>query len=263
MRGLCFIVFILSQAWAAPVPTTRKIQISDVEKLKMYEHAFLKNPDQKHHVRLKLMTKDLGPKAVPTLIKVMKENRYPEKNRWQATFLLGQTMGRRSAPFIAKFIDHPLWVMRVAALKSLHALNQRDYLHVYQKALKDSSLIVRVQALDSISRMKIEKMGSSVWNMLYDQSNYTGNVGQRKRTSIVKSIVRTLGDIQYRPAQKSLAKLIQKPRYKDLVDDLDYSLEKLSGMSSPDNSIEGRRKFWQVAMVSDRTKMNSSAIKKN
>ena len=63
-------------------------------------------------------------KAVPVLIKVMKESKYPEQNRWQATMLLGQVMGKKSAPFIAKFIDHPHWMMRVASLKALLALKQ-------------------------------------------------------------------------------------------------------------------------------------------
>ena len=94
-------------------------------------------------------------KAVPVLVKVMKESKYPEQNRWQATMLLGQIMGKKSAPFIAKFIDHPHWMMRVASLKALLGLKQDTYHSVYAKALKDSSLIVRVQALDNISKMNI------------------------------------------------------------------------------------------------------------
>jgi hypothetical protein len=241
--NLILTLLLSSYVWAAPTPI-KKVSLSDVEKLNLYEMAFLKQPDFKHPQRLKLMTKELGPKAVPVLIKVMKESRFPEKNRWQATFLLGQTMGKKAAPFIAKFIDHPLWVMRVATLKALHALNQRDYLSVYQKGLKDSSLIVRVQALESISRMKIKALGQSVWRMMYDQENYSGQAGQRKRTSIVKAIVRTLGDLEYKPAQKAFVKLIQKPKYQDLVVDLDYSLEKMTGKNSPNQSVDATRKFW-------------------
>ena len=191
-------------------------------------------------------------KAVPVLIKVMKDNKYPEQNRWQATMLLGQVMGKKSAPFIAKFIDHPHWMMRVASLKALLGLKQDTYHSVYAKALKDSSLIVRVQALDNISKMKIESMAPQVWNMMYDQSNYTGNAGNRKRTSIVRSIIRTIGDIKFDKAKSPLAKLIQKPKYQDLIDDLDYSLEKITGENSPNSSVEARRKFW--------SKMESSSV---
>jgi len=188
-------------------------------------------------------------KAVPVLIKVMKESKYPEQNRWQATMLLGQVMGKKSAPFIAKFIDHPHWMMRVASLKALLGLEQKTYHSVYAKALKDSSLIVRVQALDNISKMNIAPLAPQVWNMMYDQSNYSGDVGNRKRTSIVRSIIRTIGDIKFEKAKSPLAKLIQKPKYQDLIQDLDYSLEKITGENSPNSSVEATRKFWVTKRI--------------
>lgn len=186
-------------------------------------------------------------KAVPTLIKVMKEAKYPEQNRWQATMLLAQVMGKKSAPFIAKFSDHPHWMMRVASLKALLGLKQNEYHAVYAKALKDPSLIVRVQALDNISQMQISSLAPNVWSMMYDKTNYSGEAGNRKRTSIVKSIIRTVGDVRFQKATKPLAKLIQKPKYADLVEDLDYSLEKITGKTSP-NTPAQRIKFWsQIA----------------
>lgn len=193
-------------------------------------------------------------KAVPTLIKVMKESKYPEQNRWQATMLLAQVMGKKASPFIAKFIDHPHWMMRVASLKALLGLRQKEYQAVYSKALKDPSLIVRVQALDNISQMKISALAPQVWNMMYDQSNYSGDAGNRKRTSIVKSIIRTLGDLRFDKAKKPLAKLIQKPKYQDLIEDLDYSLEKITGEKSPNSSVDARRKFWSK-MATTETKI--------
>jgi hypothetical protein len=194
-------------------------------------------------------------KAVPVLIKVMKESKYPEQNRWHATMLLAQVMGKKSAPFIAKFADHPHWMMRVASLKALLGLKQSDYHSVYSKALRDPSLIVRVQALDNISQMQLKSLGPDVWQMMYDQTNYSGDAGKRKRTSIVKSVIRTLGDLKFEKAQKPLARLIQKPQYQDLIDDLDYSLEKITGETSP-NTPEQRRKFWlKLAASSPKTKI--------
>lgn len=192
--------------------------------------------------------------AVPVLIKVMKESKYPEQNRWHATMLLAQIMGDKSAPFIAKFSTHPHWMMRVASLKALLGLKQKDYTAVYSKALKDPSLIVRIQALDNISKLKIKKLAPDVWGMMYDQTNYTGEKGSRKRTSIVKSVIRTLGDIEYEAARKPLAKLIQKPKYQDLMEDLDYSLEKITGKTSPNSTAE-RRKFWSKVALNDGKKI--------
>ena len=60
-----------------------------------------------------------GKSVSAALIEVMKNGKYPDKNRWVATFLLGQIMGEKSAPFIAKFFKHPSWVMRMASLKTM------------------------------------------------------------------------------------------------------------------------------------------------
>lgn len=196
------------------------------------------------YAMLKRSTLHHKQKAVPLLIKVMKDSKYPEKNRWHATFFLGQIMGKKSAPFIAKFSDHPHWMMRVASLKALMALKQDQYHAVYSKALRDPSLIVRVQALDNISQMNIKPLAPHVWAMLYDQTNYVGEAGKLKRTSIVKSIIRTVGDLEFEKAEKPMVKLIQKPKYTDLITELDYSLQKITGKNSPKSSDSARRNFW-------------------
>ena len=201
------------------------------------------------YVMLKKATLQHRQKAVPLLIKVMKDSKFPDKNRWHATFFLGEIMGKKSAPFIAKFSDHPHWMLRVASLKALMALKQDQYLGVYSKALHDPSLIVRVQALDNISQLNIRPLAPHVWAMLYDKSNYVGEAGKLKRTSIVKSIIRTVGDLEFEKAEKPLAKLIQKPKYQDLLQDLDYSLEKITGRHSPKSSDLARRNFWATHSV--------------
>lgn len=254
--GLCFLTLSTLASAAAPRtqqgiqllrdPNGKKMGVvrQDVVSLERLENMFTmdgKTPGLA--AMLKRHTFRHKQKAVPVLIQVMKSDKYPEQNRWQATMLLAQVMGKKSAPFIAKFADHPLWLMRVASLKALLGLRQDEYHAVYAKALRDPSLIVRVQALDNISQMKINKLAPQVWSMMYDQSNYSGDAGNRKRTSIVKSIIRTVGDVKFTKAQKPLAKLIQKPKYQDLMDDLDYSLEKITGEKSP-NTVDGRRKFW-------------------
>lgn len=227
----------------------------DAVSLDRFEHMFMmdtKTPGLQ--AMLKRNAFKHREKAVPTLIKVMKDSKYPDQNRWHATMLLAQVMGSKAAPFIAKFADHPHWMMRLASLKALLGLKQTEYVAVYSKALKDPSLIVRIQALDNISHMQITKLAPDVWNMMYDQSNYTGEKGARKRTAIVKNIIRTIGDVRYEKAKKPLAKLIQKPKYQDLIEDLDYSLEKITGQNSP-NSVNERRKFWSKIVVASPTKI--------
>lgn len=220
------------------------LEKSDIVKLEKFEAMFRMDP--KTPGLFKAMKKNAlnyKQKIVPTLIKVMKDDKFPDQNRWQATMLLAQVMGTKSAAFIAKFSEHPNWMMRLASLKALLGLRQDTYHAVYSRALKDPSLIVRIQALDNISQLRIKSLAPEVWQMMYDQSNYAGDAGKRKRTSIVKTIIRTMGDLEYKEATPVLASLIQKDKYKDLADDLDYSLEKMTNKVSP-NSESERRKFW-------------------
>jgi HEAT repeat protein len=134
-------------------------------------------------------------------------------------------------------------MMRLAALKSLKALSIKDNFHVYIKTLKDSSLIVRMQALENISHLKMKPMAPHVWKMLYDQSNYAGDNGKRKRINIVKNVIRTLGDLEYKKALKPLTRLIVKNKYHDLEPSINYSLEQISGLNAP-NDVKAMRKFW-------------------
>ncbi len=219
------------------------VSVQDQKKLKIVEDLFKKEVTFSEVKIIKSHIKELRQKSVPLLIKVMKDGNYPEKSRWHATFLLGKTMGRKSAPFIAKFIDHPNWMMRLAALKSLKALSMNEYHHVYAKALRDQSLIVRMQTLENISHLKIKPLAPHVWKMLYDQSNYAGDNGRRKRINIVKNIIRTLGDLDYKKALKPLAHLMVKNKYKDLEPSLNYSLELISGLDAPKDP-KACRKFW-------------------
>lgn len=230
-----------------PAARNHGVQKEDLYSLDKLQKMFAADASSPEFVSLlKRHTLRHRQKAVPLLITVMKSSKYPDQNRWQATMLLGRIMGKKSAPFIAKFSDHPNWMMRVASLKALLALKQDTYVKVYSKALQDPSLIVRVQALDNISQMKIKSLAPYVWQMMYDGSNYSGDVGNRKRTSIVKSVIRTLGDLRYEKAKSPLLKLIQKSAYADLQDDLDYSLEKITGLKSPDAN---RKKFWAKQSV--------------
>jgi HEAT repeat protein len=235
-----------------PLANKHNVQKEDLYSLDKLQKMFAADASSPEFVSLlKRHTLRHRQKAVPLLINVMKSSKFPDQNRWHATMLLGRIMGKNSAPFIAKFSDHPLWMMRVASLKALLALKQDNYVKIYAKALQDPSLIVRVQALDNISQMKIKALAPHVWQMMYDGSNYSGDIGNRKRTSIVKTVIRTLGDLRYEEARSPLLKLIQKSEYADLQDDLDYSLEKITGLTSPDQNRKG---FWAKHSVAKQAK---------
>lgn len=211
--------------------------------------------------KLKADTLALNGKAVPALVEVMKNKKYPDRNRWMATFLLGQVMGAKSAPYIAKYSQHPDWVMRMASLKTLLALKQEKYGKVYVGALKDSSYIVRVQALENIKAFNLKEYAPHVWAMLYDKQNYHAvktKKGQKevegtKRTHIVRNVVRTVGDLQFQDARPVLLSMIQKDKYKDIFEEMDYALVKITGKKSPEGTAQVKKLFWKRTLLAETT----------
>lgn len=191
-------------------------------------------------LKLKSQTMKAGSYSVPTLIQVMKSKKFPDKNRWIATIMLGKIMGKKSSAFIAKFVNHPHWMLRMAALKTLLALNETKYRGLYAHALKDKALFVRVQALENVSKMKMKKLAPYVWNMLYDKQNYAG----KKRTDIIKKIITVVGELNFEPAKKPLLKMIQKKSYSDLFNEMDSTLAALTGKSSPAGNASAKKYFW-------------------
>jgi len=209
------------------------------------EALYLKKAKKKEHLnKLKHASLKLKQKAVPTLLKVIKSNNYPEENRWVAIHMLGRIMGKKSAPYISKFSKHSNWMLKLASLKVLLHLNQKQYKGIYARLLEDKSLIVRHQALQNIKEMKLTSLAPYVWKMLYNKSNYVGLKGKRKRSSIIKDAIKTVGDLGFKKARKPMLEMFRKKKYVDVYSELDYSLSKLEGKASPAGGMSVKKHYW-------------------
>jgi len=217
---------------------------------------FSKNTTKKDILRLKKEVLSYNGKSVPALVEVMKNGKYPEKNRWVATFMLGKVMGKKSAPFISKFLKHPSWVMRMASLKTLLALKGKEYKRQFSTALKDKSMIVRFQALDNISSLKLISEAPFVWQMLYDKRNYYQPKGKNKkiknlkRTNIIKKVIVTVGELKFQKAKKPLLSMIKNKKYDDIFKEMDKSLAKITGKKSPAGSKKLKKRYWNKVAIS-------------
>jgi hypothetical protein len=239
---LCLLLLTVSSHSFAAINNTEV-------KTTLLQKYMLNYNDKMQMAQLKSETLKHGGSSVEALIEVMKNGKYPDKNRWMATFLLGQIMGEKSAPFLAKFLQHPHWVMRMASLKTMLALKQKKYAHQYAALLQDESFIVRSQALDNIRTLKASETAPQVWAMLYDKKNYyqptiNGKALKSKRSNIIKNVILTVGDLKFDKAKAPLIKMIQKDRYNDIAPEIDKSLMKITGLTSPSETAK-KRVFWQ------------------
>ncbi len=203
--------------------------------------------------KLKTETLKLKQKAVPTLTKVMKSADFPDGNRWIATYMLGRIMGKKSAPFISKFSKHPNWMMRLASLKVLLHLDQKQYKGIYARLLEDKSLIVRHQALQNIKEFQLKGLAPYVWKMLYNKQNYVGMKGKRKRSNIIRDAIKLVGDLKFSEAKKPMLKMMKNKKYRDVYTELDYALSKVSQKSSPNGSMTEKKHFWNRELLKSTT----------
>lgn len=192
-------------------------------------------------------------RAVPALIEVMKSAKYPDKSRWLATFMLGRAMGKKAVPFIAKFAAHPSWVMRLASLKVLLALKQHEMADLYARMLKDDSMIVRSQALANVRDLKLIKLAPNVWSMLYDKRNYYDGKNATKRSSIIKEVISAIGELRFEKARGPLLTMIQKDKYSDVFDEINKSLEKITGQDAPKGDRQVKRHYWSRYVLAQKT----------
>tara|TARA_R110002072_G_scaffold534_6_gene3853 strand:+ start:31519 stop:32331 length:813 start_codon:yes stop_codon:yes gene_type:complete len=238
--------------------TSLKSIESEARIKKVLLSQFSKNLDKKSLVSLKKEVFSYSGKSVPSLIEVMKSSKYPDKNRWIATFLLGRIVGKKSSPFLAKFIDHPSWVLRMASLKTLLALKEDRYGLYYAKSLKDNSFLVRKQALENIRKLNLKKYAANVWSMLYDKKNYyqakdKKELKAKKRTNLIKDAVKVVGDLKFEKALQPLLTMVQKDRYQDIFDEMDYSLQKITGKKSPNTGLSSKKRFWKKVGITYKT----------
>lgn len=203
--------------------------------------------------KLQKETLKMGALAIPPLIEVMKSNKYPDPNRWMATFLLGRIAGHKSSPFIAKFLFHPNWVLRMASLKTLLALKETRYSADYASKLKDDSLLVRTQALENIRFLKINSYAPAVMEMLFQKQNYQLVNGKLIKTPLIRNVIRAVGDLGHKDAKSHLLSMIQKEDNMDVFEDIDYSLRKITGQTPTSTNKAARKTYWAKLIDSSST----------
>lgn len=226
MRFIILILFLYSNILLAAVDKNSSGALDKDQKvlLARFEKGAMSKAELK---KLQNETINYYGKAVPVLISVMKGEKYPDKNRWIATLLLGQIVGEKSAPFISKFSKHENWMLRLASLKTLLALSRKEHSNLYREALKDKSLLVRSQAIDNITKLDLRSEAPYVWKMLFDSENYYKSGKSLKRSDLIKKVVRAVGDLKYSGAKSALQKMAKKPSYKDIHVDIAYALKQL------------------------------------
>ncbi len=170
----------------------------------------------------------LDNKSVPMLIEVMKSAKFPDQSRWMATMSLARIMGKKSLPFISKFLRHPSWMMRLSSLKIIRMFKDKNYISSVEKLLFDKSLLVRAEALEIVHSLGAKASAKSVWKMLYDKKNYIKfSKSEVQHTDIVEKILKTVVDLDYKKVKPLLNKMASEKKFAKMKKQLELTIDNL------------------------------------
>jgi len=165
--------------------------------------------------------------TLKSFLSIVKDEKYPDRSRWLSLILIGRAMGKKSAPLMIKYLSHPHWMIRSAAIKSLKSLKVAKPVLEYKKLLTDKSYILREQALETISALKIKSLGLDVLKMLGDQTNYISTKKGRRPSEVVKKVISTLSILKVKESIPMLKKIREKKTYSTLSTHIDEALKKI------------------------------------
>ena len=137
-------------------------------------------------------------------------------------------MGRKSVPLLAKYLEHPNWMLRSAAIKSLKSLKVSDKNELYRKLLKDKSYIIREQALDVISTLKIKSLKYDVLEMFGDRTNYIKTSNGLKASEVLKKVIKTLVALDTKESISLLRRLKKSQLASNIHNQIDLAIKQIS-----------------------------------
>lgn len=165
--------------------------------------------------------------SIRSFLSVIKNNEFPDRSRWLSLVLVGKTMGTKSSDLMVKYLSHPNWMIRSAAIKSLKSLKIVYPIKEYRQLLTDRSYVIREQVLDTISILKISGMKMDVLKMLGDSSNYINTKSGIKPSEVVKKIISTLSSLKVKEAIPALRKLQSSSMGKGIRDDINQAIKNI------------------------------------
>ncbi len=179
---------------------------------------------------VKIVQKILADKpgeSIRSFLSVIRDNDFPDRSRWLSLVLVGKTMGTKSSDLMVKYLSHPNWMIRSAAVKSLKSLKIVYPIKEYRELLSDRSYVIREQALDTISVLKIYGLKMDVLKMLGDSSNYINTKSGMKPSEVVKKIISTLSSLKVKEAIPALRKLQSSSMGAGIRGDINQAIKKI------------------------------------
>ena len=194
--------------------------------------------------------KKYGKKAIPDLLKVAKNKKAKDTDRFIAIMAITKISGTSGAHQIIPFIKDKNWMVRSAALKSIEILDYKPGSKHVLKLLKDPALVIRAQAVSTIETLKPEGSTEALLSAVYDPKNYrTGNYKKGKADWVPQRALAVLRKLRPIGVSAKLLPLMNDAHDRKLRAHALYTIETLEGKSLKKGSAFAERSLaWNQAL---------------
>ncbi len=179
--------------------------------------------------------------AYPALIETAFDSKRNLRLRWRAL----TTMGKVDALYFKKELETALrsrdWFMRNAALIAVLNADRATAVKWSLVSLKDSSLMVRTQAVRNLVGLEAKESEEALWRELWSRQNFRQKESLWIRAHIAEALAR-LADQGHRKAFERLLLDPDRRLHRWAV----LGLEKATGikLSAPGEAVEIQRQKW-------------------
>ena len=121
---------------------------------------------------------EYGVRAVRPLLQIASDQRAEDQNRYVALMGAARIGGYSSAPLLTPYLKDKSWMMRSGALRAISILQNQEVSASVLPLLKDRALVVRVEAVDAVEKLKPAGSVPALLATLDDPMNYHGGRAQ-------------------------------------------------------------------------------------
>ncbi len=114
-----------------------------------------------------------GSASAPTLLKIARDSKAPNSERYVAVMAHTRIRGPHDATELLALLDDRDWMVRSAALKSIEILGYGPATpKVFEKLAGDPALVIRLQAIETLVRLRPMGLADALLAAAMDGKNY-------------------------------------------------------------------------------------------
>jgi hypothetical protein len=198
-----------------------------------------------------------GTKAVEPLLSIAGDSNNADADRYVALMGAARLGGFSSAPLFVPFLKDSSWMIRSAALRILSALENPQTAQATLPLLKDPALVVRLEAVATVQKLRPVGVVSGLVEMANDEANYHGG----KALWVPQKAIEALVSLRASEAMPKLRPLLDRTTDPEFLAKTVDALDTLAGQpAETELETSDRVKRWKVALGNIEPKEADTAV---